>query len=250
MSRTWIVLTASFVLAAALGSCMTLKKTAPPPTQASVSPRTAAPPTAAAPPAATQKSATPKAATPKAAAAPPAAASAARKPAEQKQAALPPASRPPAASTSMHTNTAGLAIIKDSEGHNLKPYQDGGHWYVGYGHSVKGPGPAISEAEAERLLRQDLSVCEGKVDEAVDPAMSSNEFSAMVSLCYNIGWGNFTKSSVVAKLNKEDRPGAAEAFLPFTKATVGGVRQELPRLRARREKERALFLAPDQPEGA
>src|SRR5262245_26333029 len=50
-------------------------------------------------------------------------------------------------------NVAGLAIIKDSEGHNLKPYQDGGRWYVGYGHAIDGPGAPISEEEAERLLR-------------------------------------------------------------------------------------------------
>lgn len=153
----------------------------------------------------------------------------------------------PAALQPMHINAAGLAIIKESEGHNLTPYQDGGHWYVGYGHAVDGPGAAISAEEAERLLQQDLAVCETKVDEAVKPAASSNEFSAMVSLCYNIGWQNFAASSVVTKFNGADRQGAADAFLLFTKATIDGVRQELPRLRARREKERALFLTPDAP---
>jgi lysozyme len=163
----------------------------------------------------------------------------------------PPVAAPvePAASQRVHINAAGLAIIKESEGHNLTPYQDGGHWYVGYGHAVDGPGAAISEEEAETLLQQDLAVCETKVDEAVKPVVSSNEFSAMVSLCYNIGWQNFAASSVVVKFNAADRQGAADAFLLFTKATIDGTKQELPRLRARREKERALFLTPDAPAG-
>jgi len=156
----------------------------------------------------------------------------------------------PPPTAKMHINEAGLAIIKESEGHNLKPYQDGGHWFVGYGHAVDGPGPAIREAEAEVFLRQDLAVCEGKTGDAVTQTVSANEFSAMVSLCYNLGWQNFVASSVVAKLNTGDRAGAADAFLLFTKATIDGARQELPRLRARREKERALFLKPETPPAA
>jgi len=88
------------------------------------------------------------------------------------------------------------------------------------------------------------------VGETVKTSVSSNAFSALVSLCYNIGWQNLAASTVVAALNQGDRAAAAAGFLLFTKATIGGVKQELPRLRARREKERALFLAADSPAGA
>lgn len=157
-----------------------------------------------------------------------------------KKAATPPPA--PAASAAGHINGAGLALIKASEGLELTPYNNGNGWYVGYGHAISGPGGAISEAQAEQYLRSDLAVCEDKVAASVTAPMTANEFSAMVSLCYNLGWQNFAASSVVRNFNAGDKRGAADAFLLYTKATIDGVKQEVPHLRTRRDKERALFL--------
>lgn len=140
-------------------------------------------------------------------------------------------------------NQAGLEIIESSEGLRLTAYQLSGQWLIGYGHA-RGvtAGMTITKEQAEQFLRQDVSLCEGSVAAAVTEPITQNEFSAMVSLCYNIGHQTFERSSVVAKLNGGDHAGAADAFLVWNKAKVNGVKTEMPNLTARRQKERALFL--------
>ena len=144
------------------------------------------------------------------------------------------------ANASLRINAAGLDIIKESEGLRLEAYQAGGVWYIGYGHSGASPGQKITEGEAEALLRKDVRASEDVVKNLIAVPVNANEFSAMVSLCYNLGSGNFGKSLVVSKLNDGDRKGAADAFRNHNKA--GGAVNE--HLTERREKERALFLTP------
>lgn len=143
------------------------------------------------------------------------------------------------ANRDLKINDAGLEIIKQSEGLQLDAYQSGGHWFIGYGHLGAKPGQTISQAEADRLLRQDVVGAENGVKRLVIVPVNENEFSAMVSLAYNLGIGNFGRSSVLEKINAGDRKGAADAFLRHNKA--GGVVNE--HLTQRREKERALFLS-------
>jgi lysozyme len=144
----------------------------------------------------------------------------------------------------MRINDAGLAIIKESEGLRLEAYSDGTRWFIGYGHS--GPdvraGMRITEAQAGALLREDVRGCERAVADVVKVKLNSNEFSALVSLCYNLGARKFAETNVVKKLNAGDRKGAADAFLENTRARIDGELKTLPHLVTRREKERALFL--------
>ena len=153
--------------------------------------------------------------------------------------------QPPPAPPPEHANAAGVLLIKDSEKLRLKSYRLHGLWYVGYGHLLEKPGPAITEAEAERLLRKDLAMCEEAIRQTVHVPVNANEFSAMASLCYTIGVPAFGETSVVKRLNAGDRHGAGDAFLLFVKADTGdGTMQTLSMLQERRKKERALFLAP------
>jgi lysozyme len=116
---------------------------------------------------------------------------------------------------------------------------------VGYGHAIEQPGKAISEADAEHLLRKDLAICEDAVRQTVTVPITANEFSAMVSLCYNVGVPSFAETSVVKRLNAGNRQGAADAFLPITKVeTADGEMKTLSVLKERRQRERALFLTP------
>ncbi|MFO1186519.1 MAG: lysozyme [Alphaproteobacteria bacterium] len=138
------------------------------------------------------------------------------------------------------TNEAGLQLIRDSEGLRLTAYNNGGQWLIGYGHSDGvTQGMTITKEQAEAFLRQDVRTCEHFVGQLVTVPVSQNEFSAMVSFCYNVGHGNFQKSSILSKLNAGDRQGAADAFLLWVKA--GG--KEVPHLVTRRQAERALFLS-------
>ena len=144
----------------------------------------------------------------------------------------------------MHINAAGLQIIKESEGVHLTAYQDTGQWLIGYGHADGArPGLHISQARAEELLKQDLVLCERAVTSALSGTVTSNQFSALVSLCYNIGGQRFGQSTIVKRLNSGDTQGAADGFLDWTRGSIDGRKVVLPRLEARRQKERSLFLA-------
>ena len=141
----------------------------------------------------------------------------------------------------LRINDAALEIIKASEGLRLEAYTLGGRRYIGYGHQMAPGEPArITEAEATRLLREDVREAEAGVRRVLTRPVNENQFSAMVSLAYNLGVGGFARSSVLERVNAGDFNGAADAFNKYVKA--GG--RVLDALKRRREKERALFLMP------
>lgn len=133
----------------------------------------------------------------------------------------------------------GLALIKHFEGCKLSAYKCPANvWTIGYGSTgshVK-PGMQITEQEAEKLLREDLSRFEKAVAEDA-PNATQNQFDAMVSLAFNIGIAGFRRSSVRRLHRAGDHQGAAKAFLMWSKA--GG--KTLRGLVRRREAEAALY---------
>ena len=144
----------------------------------------------------------------------------------------------------MNVNPAGLALIQHFEGCRLTAYRDaGGVWTIGYGSTgphVR-PGLRITAERAERLLLQDVYRFELAVNQALAGVpVTQNQFSAMVSLAFNIGSGAFRRSTVL----KQHRAGryrlAAAAFLLWVK--VG--RKTLPGLVRRRRAELALYRTP------
>jgi lysozyme len=105
---------------------------------------------------------------------------------------------------------------------------------------------AITEDQALAFLREDLGQAEAAVDAAASSvATDDNQFAAMVSLCFNIGSGNFRTSSVLRMHRAGDPAAAADAFLLWDKAHVNGELKEVDGLKRRRERERELYLAPD-----
>jgi lysozyme len=143
-------------------------------------------------------------------------------------------------------NRAGIELLKRWEGCRLKAYQDSvGVWTIGYGlTSAAGlvkvtPGMIITQQQADDYLVAALVKYEAAVTKALKRAPNSNQFSAMVSLCYNIGPGAFAKSSIARLFNDGDIDGAADSFLLWNKA--GG--KVLKGLVDRRKAERSLFLA-------
>jgi lysozyme len=139
-------------------------------------------------------------------------------------------------------NDRGLALIKRAEGLKLDSYRcPAGIATVGYGHTgpdVRIP-MTITPGQAERLLHEDLGRFEQGVEAVCGGAPTNpNQFSAMVSLAYNIGLGKFATSTVLKRHKAGDPEGAASAFLMWNKG--GG--KVLPGLVARREQERLLYL--------
>jgi len=145
------------------------------------------------------------------------------------------------ANAGLRMNNVGLEIIKESEGLRLEAYNLGGQWLIGYGHAATAhAGMTISEAQAEDLLRSDVKASEDGVRRLVVVPINENQFSAMVSLAYNLGIGGYGRSTVLEALNTGDYDGAANAFLNHNRA--GGKVNE--HLTHRREQERDLFNTP------
>lgn len=148
-----------------------------------------------------------------------------------------------------------LTLIKEFESLRLAGYRDPiGIPTIGYGHTeaagglityVDGQrtarvrvGARITADEAERLKAADLATFAKEIDPLFKVGLNPLQYGAAMSLAFNIGPGNFRKSSVLREINAGRLAKAADAFLLWDKA--GGV--VLPGLVRRRKAERALFL--------
>lgn len=117
-------------------------------------------------------------------------------------------------------------------------------WTIGWGHTKTAKqGMVITEAQAEQLLRDDLAWVEGAIDNLVKVTLTQNQRDALGSLIFNIGATNFSKSTVLRKLNAKDYLGAADAFLMWNKQKdkQTGQMVVLSGLTKRRQQERNLF---------
>lgn len=143
----------------------------------------------------------------------------------------------------MRINQKGLELIKKYEGCRLLAYKcPAGVWTIGYGHTadVKS-GMAITKADAERLLLQDLKRFEEGVEALVKVPLTSNQFSALVSFAFNCGLAALRSSTLLKKLNIGDLNGAAREILRWDKVN----KKPVEGLTKRRKEEQQLFLTPD-----
>jgi lysozyme len=142
----------------------------------------------------------------------------------------------------MKINEAGKALIKRFEGLRLDAYRcPAGVATIGYGST--GPhvrmGMTITPGEAERLLDQDLARFEAGVTAMIgNVPTSEDEFSAMVSLAFNVGLQAFATSTLLKRHKAGNKMGAANAFLSWVFAN----KKRLTGLVRRREAERELYL--------
>lgn len=149
-------------------------------------------------------------------------------------------------------NRAGLDLIKRFERLRLKAYKDSaGVWTIGYGTTARAgvgikprPGMTITEVEAEHYLEKALRNTENAVNRLIRAPINENQFSAYVSLAYNIGVGAFARSSTLRYFNAGDVEQAAKNILLWNKITVDGKRRTSRGLVRRREAEQNLFLTP------
>ena len=169
---------------------------------------------------------------------------------------------------SRQINDNGLNLIKSFEGirdgdkttPNLDAYLDPvGIWTIGYGHALtrngeflRGEGDrqaarnlypnGLTHAQCDELLRKDLESRCKQVESAIIINVTDNQFAACVSLAFNIGISAFTHSTLLSYLNLGQYTKAADQFLVWDKATVGGKKVVLPGLKRRRIAEKELFL--------
>ena len=124
----------------------------------------------------------------------------------------------------MKASDKAYALIRRFEGKSNKAYQDSaGVWTIGYGHTggvVKGQ--TISDDEVERLLAEDVAVAENAVN-AQNLNLTQDQFDALVDFMFNLGAGNFQKSTLLKKLKADPNdPTIYNEFLRWVYA--GGVK--------------------------
>ena len=140
-----------------------------------------------------------------------------------------------------------IDLIIKFEGLKLKPYLDVVNVAtIGYGSTRYADGTKvklidmpITEVEAMELLRETLVNFEKCINKNIKVSLNQNQFDSLVSFVYNVGCGNFEKSTLLKKINEEDYIGASDEFVRWNKAN--GV--PLRGLTARRLAERDLFLS-------
>ncbi|WP_210523472.1 lysozyme [Pantoea ananatis] len=141
----------------------------------------------------------------------------------------------------MQTSNKGMDLIKRFEGLKLEVYRDSvGIPTIGYGHTngVK-MGDVITCEQADKYLREDLLVAELTINTNVKVKLTQNQFDALASFVFNLGSGNFVKSTLLKKLNAGDFAAAADEFGKWVNA--GG--KKLAGLVKRRAAEREVFIS-------
>jgi GH24 family phage-related lysozyme (muramidase) len=146
-----------------------------------------------------------------------------------------------------------IALIKRFEGFRDKAYQDSvGIWTIGYGTTkVNGrpvaQGDTCTKQEAETYLLSDMkTIAEAPIKRNTRSLISQSMFDALVCFTYNVGPGNFAKSTLLKDLNSSKYLDAAAGFMQWNRA--GGV--ELAGLTKRRSAEKDLFLEEGTPNSA
>ena len=144
----------------------------------------------------------------------------------------------------------GIALIKRFEGRhkltdsgNYRAYRcPAGKWTIGYGHTygVRSGLTATAE-ECTAFLQEDLAKVGTQLRQVVGVPLSQAQFDALASFVFNIGMGNFKKSTLLKKLNKGQYQAIPSEMMKWNKAKVDGVLSELGGLTRRRAAESALW---------
>jgi lysozyme len=146
----------------------------------------------------------------------------------------------------MKVNAEGYALLKRFEGCVLKAYKcPAGVWTIGFGNTFYEDGTKVKEGDvitqkrADELAKFIVEQFANSIREMIKQPLNENQFSACVSLAYNIGTGGFKKSSVLRKLNANPLDASiADSFRLWNKG--GG--KVLRGLVSRREAEIQLYF--------
>ncbi len=157
----------------------------------------------------------------------------------------------------LNLSDTGIDLIKQFECFRAKRYTcPAGKPTIGYGHVIKSKtetfegvnlwSGTITKEQGHRLLMQDAKFAEDAIKKYIRVSLNQNQYDALSSFIFNVGTGNFKKSTLMKKLNLGDYNGAAEQFPRWNKG--GG--QVLNGLVRRRAAERELFEKKEDEEEA
>lgn len=97
----------------------------------------------------------------------------------------------------------GLKFIEGFESLSLTAYPDAKGYSIGYGHYGATKGQVIDLQQAQLYLMQDTLIAANAVNNSMKAAipLNQNQFDALTSLVYNIGIGDYKKSSIRLAIN-------------------------------------------------
>ena len=137
----------------------------------------------------------------------------------------------------------GLDLIKKFEGFSDKEYIcPAGKATIGYGHVILADEnfqEPMTRREAENLLKKDLEPRQRLLNSFLKVNINQNQFDALMSLIYNIGVGNFQKSTLLKFVNDRLFDKVPDQFRRWSYVN-GKISKGLAN---RREEELKLWLA-------
>lgn len=138
-----------------------------------------------------------------------------------------------------------IDLIKQHEGLRLQAYRcAAGRWTIGWGHT-RGvtPGMRITDAEAEKLLGEDLADIGRRLDGLMKEQgveLGANQRAALVSFAFNVGLEALKGSTLWRRICENPcHPDIPREFSRWK--YVGG--KVMPGLVSRREQEAALYCS-------
>ena len=104
----------------------------------------------------------------------------------------------------MKTSNKGIDLIKKHEGFRSKAYRCSANVLtIGFGHTLNVKSTdVIDKAQAEVFLRQDVEFAEKEVNRH-NLNINQNQFDALVSFVFNLGVGNFARSTLLRKIKSD-----------------------------------------------
>jgi GH24 family phage-related lysozyme (muramidase) len=137
-----------------------------------------------------------------------------------------------------------LDFARRAEPLRLAPEQDEeGLWVVGYGRRLPdGESGRITRERADAMLEEDLEAAAQAVRGAIMQPLNPDEYGALVEFARMIGPESFPDTLVAMLLNAGERAAAADAFLIWSQARVGGALVDSPDRTARLASLRGAFL--------
>ena len=114
----------------------------------------------------------------------------------------------------MTYSSDGLHLTESFEGFSLVAYADiKGIPTIGYGHtSGVNLGDTCTQEQADAWLQEDIAWAASVVNKEVTVQLTQPEFDALTDLCFNIGSGHFSTSTVLRDLNEGNFEQAAQAI--------------------------------------
>lgn len=141
----------------------------------------------------------------------------------------------------MAPSNSGMHLTEQFEGCRYVAYFDrlGKVWTIAYGHTDDvHEGMTCTKSQAEVWLQIDRAKASLAINRLVLPQLTQDEFDALVDFVFNLGVGDFAKSSLLRLINLRKFSEAAAEFDKWDHSG-GKIVQGLLR---RREAENALFL--------